>query len=95
MALVGKGEKDKGIRVCDIAFLHSPSDQLSLLLLIKVRDPAQPWSSVDFIPYQAVVLFMAGEHVDAISRMDDLITHMWAYPASYVVQERETCPYIQ
>ena len=95
MTLVGKGEKDNAIRMCDIAFLHSPSDHLFLLLLIKVRDSARPWSSAHFIPYQAVVLFMTGEHVDAISRMDDLVAHVGAYPVSYVVQARGTCPYIQ
>ena len=41
---------------------------------------------------------MAGEHVDALSRMDDLIndsTDLWADPALYVVQARETCPYVR
>ena len=36
---------------------------------------------------------MAGEHVDAISRMDDLITDVWADPVLYVVQAREMSSY--
>ena len=50
------------------------------------------------IPFQAVVLFMAGEHVDAISRMDDLITDsagLCTNPALYVVQARETRPHVR
>lgn len=36
VALVGKGEKDKGYRVCDIAFQHFHSNHVTFLLLIKV-----------------------------------------------------------
>ena len=43
---------------------------------------------------QAVVLFMAGEHDDAMSRMDDLITVRFFDPTFYVVQEREQCAII-
>ena len=44
---------------------------------------------------QAVVLFMAEEHVDAVSRMDDLIADSadtFVDPTLYVVQAR--CLYI-
>ena len=44
VALVGKGEKDEGIRVCDIAFQHFHSKHVTLLLLLKVRDFTQPSS---------------------------------------------------
>ena len=53
--------------------------------------------STSSLPSQAVVLFIAGKHVDAISRMDDLITDstdLWADPALYIVQARETCPFV-
>ena len=91
---VGNGETDEGCQVCDIAFLRCPSEHLSLFLLVKVRNSARPWSSFSFIPFQAVVLFMAGEHVNAMSRMNDLITDAWVDPALYVVQVRERCSYI-
>ena len=48
-----------------------------------------------FFPFQAVVLFISGEHVDAMFRMGDLITERpdsWADPALYAVQARGTCP---
>ena len=50
---------------------------------------------LQLFPFQVVVLFMAGEHVDAISRMDDLITDrtgLLADPVLYVVQACEACP---
>ena len=37
---------------------------------------------------------MAGEHVDATSRMDYIITDAWVDPALYVVQACERCPYV-
>ena len=37
VAFICEGEKDKGIRVCDIAFRHF-QEHATLLLLIKVRD---------------------------------------------------------
>ena len=94
VARVGKGEIRAGCRVCDIAFLRFPSDSVSLLL-IKVLDSTHPWPSFNFFPFQAVALFMAGEHDDAISRMDDLTTEMCVDPALYVVQARGRCPYIR
>ena len=81
--------------MCDIAFLYSPSDHLLLLLLIKVCGSAQPWTSFNFFPYQAVVLSIAGEHVDAISRIDDLIADSANTPvdaAVFVVQVRQLRP---
>ena len=36
IALVGKGEKHRGYRACDIAFEHFRSTHISFLLLIKV-----------------------------------------------------------
>ena len=82
--------------MCDIAFQHFHSKHVTLLLLIKVDNSARPWSPLNFFSFQAVVLFMAGEHVDAMSRMDDLITDgtgSWVDPALYVVQARETYPH--
>lgn len=40
---------------------------------------------------QAVVLFMAGEHNDAMSRIDDLITTVFFNSTLHVVQVRECC----
>ncbi|KAF8423147.1 hypothetical protein L210DRAFT_3570785 [Boletus edulis BED1] len=57
VAHIGKGERYKGYRTCDIAFEHFHSSHLSFLLLVK-----------------AIIVFMAGEHSDAISRLDDLIS---------------------
>ena len=93
VALVGKGEKDEGLWACDIASLLFPSDHLSLLL-IKVRYSTLCWS-LNFTYFQVVVLFMAGEHLDAISRLGDLIADAGVDPKLYVVQARETCPYIR
>ncbi|KAF8128156.1 hypothetical protein EV363DRAFT_1085280, partial [Boletus edulis] len=56
VAHVGKGEKDKGYRACDIAFERFHSSHVTFLLLIK-----------------GIIVFMAGEREDAISRLDDLI----------------------
>ena len=98
MALIGKGEKDKGIRVCDIAFQHFHSKHITLLLLVKVYDSTRPRSSFTFFFFQAVVLFMAGKHVNAMSRMDDLITDgigSWVDPTLYVVQAREIYPHVR
>ncbi|KAF8548526.1 hypothetical protein OG21DRAFT_750343 [Imleria badia] len=69
MAHVGKGERYKGYRACDIAFEHSHSTHVTFLLLIK-----------------AVVVFMAGEHDDAISRVEDLIATLYSNSICYVVQ---------
>ncbi|KAF8430779.1 hypothetical protein L210DRAFT_3730379, partial [Boletus edulis BED1] len=56
LAHVGKGERHKGYRTCDIASEHLHSSHHSFLFLTK-----------------AIIVFMAGEHPDAISRLDDLI----------------------
>ena len=37
---------------------------------------------------QAIIVFMAGEHIDAISRVDDLIATVSSNPVCYVVQAR-------
>ena len=50
LAFVGKGEKDKGFHLCDIAMMHFRSKHVTLLLLIKVRDSAQPQFSFDLFP---------------------------------------------
>ncbi|KAF8548746.1 hypothetical protein OG21DRAFT_1489116 [Imleria badia] len=71
IALVGKGEKHKAYRACDIAFDHFHPSRLRLMLLIK-----------------AIVAFMAGEHDDAISRVDDLIPFSCNNSICYVVQAR-------
>lgn len=39
IALVGKGERHKAYRVCDIAFEHVHSSHLRFLLLVKVCIP--------------------------------------------------------
>ncbi|KAF8439820.1 hypothetical protein L210DRAFT_3645803 [Boletus edulis BED1] len=62
MALVGKGERHKGYRTCDIAVARFHPSHVTFLLLIK-----------------AIVVFMAGEHNDAISRVDDLIATAYMY----------------
>ncbi|KAF8436821.1 hypothetical protein L210DRAFT_3547707 [Boletus edulis BED1] len=69
VAHVGKGEKDKAYRACDIAFEHFHSSHVTFLLLIK-----------------AIIVFMAGEHPDAISRVDDLIATVSFNSICYVVQ---------
>ncbi|KAF8547868.1 YVTN repeat-like/Quino protein amine dehydrogenase [Imleria badia] len=69
MALVGKGEKNRAYRACDIAYEHFHSTHVSFLLLIK-----------------AIVVFMAGDHDDAISRVDDLIDAVHFNSICYVVQ---------
>ncbi|KAF8436010.1 hypothetical protein L210DRAFT_3549851 [Boletus edulis BED1] len=69
VAHVGKGEKDKAYRACDIAFEHFHSSHVTFLLLIK-----------------AIIVFMAGERPDAISRVDDLIATVSFNSTCYVVQ---------
>ncbi|KAF8551251.1 hypothetical protein OG21DRAFT_1512971 [Imleria badia] len=69
VALVGKGEKYKAYRACDIAFDHFLPSRVRFVLLIK-----------------AVIVFMAGDHDDAISRVDDLIAMVCDNPTCYVIQ---------
>ncbi|KAI9567960.1 hypothetical protein HD554DRAFT_853796 [Boletus coccyginus] len=69
IALVGKGERHKAYRACDIAFEHFHSSHVTFLLLIK-----------------AIIVFMAGEHLDAISRVDDIIATVEFNSICYVVQ---------
>ncbi|KAF8548747.1 hypothetical protein OG21DRAFT_1515960 [Imleria badia] len=67
VALVGKGEKHKAYRACDIAFDHHSSRAMFLLI-------------------KAVVVFMAGDHDDAIARIDDLIAMLCGNSICFVVQ---------
>ncbi|KAF8548773.1 hypothetical protein OG21DRAFT_1489089 [Imleria badia] len=69
MALVGKGERDKGYEACDIAFERCHSSHGNFILLVK-----------------AIIVFMTGEHQDAISRVDDLIAAVLFSSICYVVQ---------
>ncbi|KAI9462971.1 hypothetical protein HD554DRAFT_1425706 [Boletus coccyginus] len=69
IALVGKGERHKGYRACDIAFERFHSSHVTFLLLTK-----------------AIVVFMAGEHHDAISRVDDIISTVRFNSICYIVQ---------
>ena len=88
VALVGNGEKHKAYRACDIAFERFHSTHVTFLLLIKVCVPCtRAWLPSDHIP-QAIIVFMAGEHVDAISRVDDLIDTAEFKSMFYVVQAR-------
>ena len=84
VALVGKGEKHKAYRACDIAFDPFQPSCVRFLLLIKVRIPLSCISVAHFA--QAIVVFMAGEHDDAMSRVDDLIPVAYDTPICYVVQ---------
>ncbi|KAF8417750.1 hypothetical protein L210DRAFT_3580341, partial [Boletus edulis BED1] len=69
VAHVGKGERHKAYRTCDIAFERFHSSHVTFILLIK-----------------AIIVFMAGEHPDAISRVDDLIATVSFNSICYVVQ---------
>ncbi|KAF8439762.1 hypothetical protein L210DRAFT_3645759 [Boletus edulis BED1] len=66
IALVGKGEKGEGYRICDIAFARSRSSHVTFLLI------------------KAIIVFMAGERRDAISRIDDLIATVTSNSIYYV-----------
>ncbi|KAF8551245.1 hypothetical protein OG21DRAFT_1487133 [Imleria badia] len=68
VALVGKGEKHKAYRACDLAFEHAHSNHINFLLLVK-----------------AIIVFMAGEHDDAISRVDDLINTVYVNSICHAV----------
>ncbi|KAF8554548.1 protein prenylyltransferase, partial [Imleria badia] len=69
VALVGKTEKHKAYRACDIAF-----------------DPFQPSCVRFLLLIKAIIVFMAGEHDDAISRIDDIISMTYDNSICYVVQ---------
>ena len=90
MALVGKRDVQAGYRVCDIAFVRLHLNRVAILLLIVVGILSNTlgFGSPSFLS-KAVVFFMAGEHEDAISRMDDLIAIRSSDPTFYVVQARE------
>ncbi|KAF8552314.1 WD40 repeat-like protein [Imleria badia] len=75
VAFIGAGKKAEGCRVYDLAFKHCNIMDVDLILLIKVCIPPAMelgYFSDTHTP-QAIVVFMAGEHWDAISRVDDLI----------------------
>ncbi|KAN0087949.1 hypothetical protein V8E55_006570 [Tylopilus felleus] len=57
LAHVGKGDKDKAYMACDVAFEHSHSSSSHIPLSLSIK---------------AIVMFMAGEHHDALSYMDIL-----------------------
>ncbi|KAF8436056.1 hypothetical protein L210DRAFT_3550116 [Boletus edulis BED1] len=69
VAHVGKGERHKAYRTCDIAFERFHSSHVTFILLFK-----------------AIIVFMAEEHIDAISRVDDLIATVSFNSICYVVQ---------
>ena len=85
IALVGKGEKHKGYAACDIAFEHFHSSHVSFLLLVKVRI-FPTWVHLAADMHQAIIMFIAGEHRDAISRVDDLIATVHFHAICCVVQ---------
>ena len=78
------GEMHKAYRACDIAFDPFQPSCARSLLLIKVRIPLG-CPSVAHIA-QAIVVFMAGGHDDAISRLDDLIPMVYENSICYIVQ---------
>lgn len=94
VGLISKGEKAKGCRVYDLVFRHCRPNEVDFLLLIKVRIPRAvkhdcPSQSCLFKMFiQAVVLFMAGERVDALSRVGDLIAIARLKSVCYVVEAR-------
>jgi hypothetical protein len=87
IAHVGKGERHKGYQACDIAFEHFHSSHGTFILLIKVCI-FQTWHPLAADIPQAIIVFMAGEHRDAISRVDDLIATVHLNSICYVVQAR-------
>ena len=92
VALVGNGEKHKAYRTCDIAYVRSHPAHVTYLFLIKVCILCtQRGYSASYIP-QAIIVFMAGERDDAISRVDDLIDTVQFNSICYVVQARAHAP---
>ena len=90
LALIGGGKKADGCRVYDLAFRHCHTIDVNHILLIKVcilRAVELGGSSATY-PTQAVVLFMAGEHEDAVARVGDLIITVHSNSIYYVVQVR-------
>ena len=86
MALAVKGEMREACRVCDIAFLHFHSNRIAMLLIkVGVLCNGTCFRSAFWLP-QAVVLFVVGEHEDAISRIDDLLSAVDFNSTLYVVQ---------
>jgi hypothetical protein len=90
VSLVGKGKKLAAYRACDIAFEHVHSTHFSFLLLMKVciHTLELGCSSAAHV-VQAVIVCMAGDHDDAISRVDDLAATLHLNSICYVVQARE------
>ena len=90
VALVESGQKEDGCRVLDLAFRYCNSVHVDHLLLIKVCIRCPSWLGCLIMNYhiQAVVLSMAGKHVDAVLRVDDLIATAHQHSEYYVVQAR-------
>ena len=84
---VGNGKKLEAYRACDIAFEHCHSTYVSFLLLIKVCILVPGPSSAAHVS-QAIVVCMAGEYDDAISRVKDLIASLHLNPICHVVEAR-------
>ena len=88
VALVANGEKHKAYRACDIAFEYLHSSHICFFLLVKVCIPYTTWlsSTAHMAHWQAIVVAMAGEYDDAISRIDDLMRTVQLDSICYVVQ---------
>ena len=90
LALIGGGKKAEGCRVYDMAFRHYHTIDVDFILLIKVcilRTVELGCPSATYLT-QAVVVFMAGEHEDAVARVGDLIATVHSNSIYYVVQAR-------
>lgn len=95
IALASQGKTAEACRTCDIAFEHFHSTHVTIILLIKVCVSCNgAWLRFNFLSVQAVVLFMAGEHNDAILRIDHLIATVFFNSTFYVVQVRAPCAVI-
>ena len=90
LAHVGKGEKDEAYLACDIAFEHSHSSHISLPLSIKVGIPALGFRSTAN-PFQTIVMFVAGEHYNALSYMDSLTAAVRYDSTCHMIQARARC----
>ena len=88
VALVGKGDKDKGYQTCDIAFALFHSSHVCFLLLVKVCILPTCCHSLVYIS-KAIIVFMAGDCRNAVSRVDDLTATVPFDPVYYIVQ---ACP---
>ena len=85
MRHVSMGEKHKAYETCDIAFERFRLSHGTFILLIKVC-VVQTCVPLLADTTQAIIMFMAGEERDAISRVDDLIATVHLNSMCYVVQ---------